>query len=481
MHRRIHRALWGLPALVLCLAGFTLAGDSSAFFSDQIDQILYEERADGAFWGIYVQDLSTGRVMVERNTDKSFLPASNQKLLTSAVALDVLGADFRYETHLHLAGTIEDGTLSGDLIIEGAGDPSFGSRNHEVDPLQVWAMSLKAQGVHTVRGRLIGDDDAFSDTPYAAGWDLRHIATASYAPASSGLSYRDNRVHIAVTAGNPGRAPQAIAEPAGYLDIRNRATTTNRRRGRALRLERPVGQEKVYLEGRVGRSYRRTLRLPVANPTAFTLHAFAEHLRAAGITVEAEQADVDELSTPLNYAATTVLFTHQSPPLPALLNEINKESNNLYAEQLFRTFGWGGTTEGAARRITEFMVARAIDTGGLSVRDGSGLSRKDLTSPRTLGELLEAMHSHPDREVFLASLAQGGEPSTTLAYRLNDLPVQAKTGSLEHVRALSGYTMTRDGRPLSFVLLANHYTVPSYRIVQAMDAIVTLISTRTTG
>ncbi|MEM1093462.1 MAG: D-alanyl-D-alanine carboxypeptidase/D-alanyl-D-alanine-endopeptidase [Bacteroidota bacterium] len=463
------------------LTGFTLAGDSSALLSDQIDQILYDERADAAFWGIHVQDLTSGRVMVARNADKSFLPASNQKLLTSAAALDALGSDFRYETRLHLAGSIDEGTLTGDLIIEGSGDPSFGSRNHTTDPLHTWALGLKAQGVHTVRGRLIGDDDVFGDAPYAAGWDLEHIATASFAPASSGLSYRDNLVHVAVSAGAPGQPPRAEAEPEGYLDIRNRATTLSRRRGRALEIERPVGGELVRLEGRVGRSYRRTLRLPVANPTAFTVFAFAEHLKAVGITVEAEQADVDALPTPLSYANTRVLFTHVSPPLADLLAEINKTSNNLYAEQLFRTFGWGGTTRGAATRVEEFIAGKSIDAAGLSVRDGSGLSRKDLTSPRTLAGILQTMHTHPEREVYLGSLAQGGEPETTLAYRLADLPVQAKTGSLQHVRALSGYTTTRDGRTLSFVLLANHYTVPSYRIVQAMDAIVELISTRTSG
>ncbi|MEM6646082.1 MAG: D-alanyl-D-alanine carboxypeptidase/D-alanyl-D-alanine-endopeptidase [Bacteroidota bacterium] len=481
MPLRDTRVFWGLPALLLILMGFTLAGDSSALLSDQIDQILYEQRAEAAFWGIYVQDLSSGRVVAERNADKSFLPASNQKLLTAAAALDALGTTFRYETRLHLDGTIEDGILTGDLIIEGAGDPSFGSRNYATDPLHTWALGLKAQGVHTVRGRLIGDDDVFGDAAYASGWDLQHIATAAFAPASSGLSYRDNLVHVEVTAGSPGRSPQTVAEPAGYLDVRNRATTTSRRRGRALRVDRPVGQELVHLEGRVGRSYRRTLRLPVANPTAFAVFAFAEHLKAVGIAVEAEQVDVDALGAPAAYDGTTVLFTHQSPPLADLLAEINKASNNLYAEQLFRTFGWGGTTRGGATRVLEFIRAQAIDAGGLSVRDGSGLSRKDLASPRTLAGVLQAMHSHPERDVYLASLAQGGEPGTTLAHRLADLPVQAKTGSLEHVRALSGYTTTRDGRTLNFVLLANHYTVPSYRVVQAMDAIVELISTRTSG
>ncbi|GAB5518305.1 MAG: hypothetical protein RhofKO_05560 [Rhodothermales bacterium] len=342
-------------------------------------------------------------------------------------------------------------------------------------------MGLKAQGVHTIRGRLIGDDNAFGDAPYAAGWDLRHIATASYAPASSGLTYRDNRIHMEVTAGAAGKAPTVSAEPDGYLDLRNRATTLRSRRGRALQLERPVGQEFAILEGSVGRSYRRTLRLPVANPTAFTLYAFAEHLRAVGISVESESIDVDELRTPLSYESTDVVFVHQSPELIELLREINKESNNLYAEHLFRTFGWGGTTEGGARRVNEFMTAFSIDAAGLSVRDGSGLSRKDLVTPHTLAGVLEAMYHHPNRELFIASLAQGGEPGSTLSYRLNDLPVQAKTGSLEHVRALSGYTLTRDGRPLSFVLLANHYTMPSYRVTQAMDAIVDHISTRITG
>ncbi|GAB5518306.1 MAG: hypothetical protein RhofKO_05570 [Rhodothermales bacterium] len=113
MRKRFDRALWGLPVLVLLLSGFTLPGDTPARLTDRIDQILFDEQADAAFWGIYVQDLTTGRVLVERNMDKSFMPASNQKLITTAAALDLLGPDFRYETRLHLDGAITDGILTG--------------------------------------------------------------------------------------------------------------------------------------------------------------------------------------------------------------------------------------------------------------------------------------------------------------------------------------------------------------------------------
>ncbi|MFQ5572600.1 MAG: D-alanyl-D-alanine carboxypeptidase/D-alanyl-D-alanine-endopeptidase, partial [Rhodothermales bacterium] len=449
---------------------------------EKLDKIVEGEQARSAFWGIYIQDLDSGQILYRRNEDKRLIPASNQKLLTTAAALEVLGSDYRYTTTLHVVGQIQGSVLRGDLILEGSGDPTFGSRRvGGDDPLKKWAEGLVHMGVTRIEGRIIGDDDVFDDGAYARGWDVAHIATESFAPARGGLSYHDNMVQIRLEATSVGEPPVVRESPPGYFEIRNQLSTSPRRRRIWPRVERRVGTDAVRLHGMVPRAYRGTLELPVSDPTAFTLHAFLHALREAGIEVAAPVYDVDALGEKPDYEQARPLFTHVSPPLSEIINVINKRSDNLYAEQVFHTLAWGGESGGGTRRVKEVLVRLGIPAAEVSARDGSGLSRKDLVTPEAMGRLLARMYAHEDREVFLASLARGGEPKTTLEYRLRGVPVLAKTGSLEYVRTLSGYATTPDGRTVAFVLLANNYTAPAYRINRAIDSMVLALTTTQVG
>jgi D-alanyl-D-alanine carboxypeptidase/D-alanyl-D-alanine-endopeptidase (penicillin-binding protein 4) len=406
------------------------------------------------------------------------MPASNQKLLTTATALDVLGSEYRYETTLYFRGEVEESVMRGDMILEGAGDPTLGSSAMRTEnPLRAWARELAASGVTRIEGRLIGDDNAFDDSPYAEGWDISYIANESFAPANSGLSLGDNVVSVQIQADRIGNPPLIRADPPDYLTIDNQIVTSARRRGRNVDIQRMIGTERVRLTGSVPRVYRSEIKIPVSNPTLATLHGLKLYLESAGIEVAATLVDVDDLPGGLRYRGADPLFVYHSPPLREILKVINKESNNFYAEQVFRTFSWGGSADGGERRVKAFLSGAGIATAGLSIRDGSGLSRKDMVTPETSGPVLAFMNRHPERGVFFDALARGGERETTLDYRLRGVPISAKTGSLEFVRALSGYATTRDGRLIAFSLLANNYTVPPYRIMQAMDRVVLAITT----
>ncbi|HMB94018.1 MAG TPA: D-alanyl-D-alanine carboxypeptidase/D-alanyl-D-alanine-endopeptidase, partial [Rhodothermales bacterium] len=377
---------------------------------------------------------------------------------------------------LYFDGDVNGSVMHGDLIIDGSGDPTFGSRRlDKPDPLEQWAQQLAAMGVIRIEGRIIGDDDVFEDDPYGEGWDISYIATEDYAPAKGGLTYHDNlaRIRIDATDGDI----QVEDSPAGFLRIKNDMIRSRSRRGPAPRLDRRVGTDTVRLYGEVARSYEGTVFLPVSDPTAFALHAFKHHLQEAGIEVVAQVHDVDDLEKKPTYDKAEPLFVYASPPLSEIISIINKKSNNLYAEQVFHTFGWGGASEGAERRVKALLSRFGVATDVLSFRDGSGLSRKDMTTPQALGTLLANMAAHSESEAFMASLATGGEPRTTLDYRLRNIDVQAKTGSLEYVRALSGYVTAPNGNRLAFALLANNYAVPAWRVNQALDRIVLALAT----
>ena len=447
--------------------------------ADRIDELLGRWEVDEAFWGIAVYDIDAEEMIFSRNAEQAFLPASNQKLITSATALDVLGSTHRYETMLHYNGTTEGAVMRGDLILDGSGDPTFGSTQvRGEDPLEVWSQRLADMGVERIEGRLIGDDDAFDDRPYPEGWTVNYITDQKgryIGNSAGGLSYRDNVVPVRVQATSPGAAPTVAIQPEGVVSVNNRATTSSRWRGSTLQINRTFSTNQLVLTGSVARSYSGTLAVPISDPTLFTLRSFVKHLRDAGIETDLELVDVDDLEDRPNPGDP--LFVEYSRPLAEIAAVVNKESNNFYAEQLFRTYGWGGSARGAARRSKSFLREADINTRKLLIHDGSGLSRKDLVTPQAMVKLLTHMSDHEEREAFLASLPRGGEANTTLDYRLNQITVRAKTGSLEFVRALSGYTERANGNRVAFSLLANNYTGPSYRISRTIDDIVRAVAT----
>ena len=472
------RRSWLLVLLVCVVVAIGGMGPASTAppLGDRIDTLLQRWQANDAFWGVSVYDIDAGEMIYSRNADRGFLPASNQKLLTTAAALDLLGGTHRYETTLHFDGTTEGDVMRGDVMLNGTGDPTFGSLEMRTgDPLERWAERLAEMGVERIEGRLIGNDNAFDDRPYPDGWTVNYITRQKgrHLGASAGaLSYRDNVVPLTIDATSPGEPPRAAVQPPEIVSVDNRATTSARWRGSTLQVERTFSTNELVLTGSVARSYDGSIAVPVSNPTDFTLRSFEHELEEAGIETALELVDIDTIEDAPS--RTSPLFVSHSPPLAEIVSAINKESNNFYAEQVFRSFGWGGSTRGAARRAETFLRGADIDPRDMHISDGSGLSRKNLITPRALAKLLAHMTDHPERDAFRSSLPRGGERNTTLDYRLNGA-VSAKTGSLEFVRALSGYTERPNGNRVAFVLFANNYTGPSYQITETIDAVVEAI------
>ncbi len=469
---RLSRLLY--TALLILLS--TTGRPTSPALEARLEEIRTHLAAEQAFWGVYVADAASGQVLVAQHADRGLLPASTHKLLTTATALDLLGPDYRYRTVLYFNGHIDGTTLRGDLILRGSGDPTFGSPSWPgPDPLQSWAQELARIGIRRIEGRLIGDDNRFDDRPYADGWDIDYVTSQinlGLGFAVSGLSYHNNVVHLRLEATRPGTPITVTQKPFAYLTLENQAYTAARRYGEAIQLERTFASEHLRLTGSLPANHQGTIEIPVAHPTRYTLEAFRHYLEQAGITVAAELFDVDDLPRPPHYDQRHALLVHFSPPLAEIVRIINHQSHNFYAEQVFRTLSPDGSSEGAARRIRAFLQRQGIDTRGLTIRDGSGLSRKNLVPPAVLGQLLVAMQHHPAHLAFKASLPHGGARGSTLADRLQDIPVRAKTGSLLHVRTLSGYLTTREGRMLAFALMANNYTIPTSRVVNALDQMV---------
>ncbi|HEX9951643.1 MAG TPA: D-alanyl-D-alanine carboxypeptidase/D-alanyl-D-alanine-endopeptidase [Rubricoccaceae bacterium] len=464
--------VWHLAAPAVAVAD---AGGADASTAAAVDEILSDAALPSAVWGVLAVDAQTGRVVVSRGAGTLLLPASTLKLFTTATALDALGPDFRFTTGLYHLGTTAGSTLRGDLVIRGAADPTFGSDEMPGlgNPLSRWAEALYAAGVRRIEGRIVGDDDRTDDAPYPEGWDVTHIATEPYAPAIGGLAYADNLLGLRLDGG------RVEASPAGFASIRRApAGRAGGSRSGALTIRRALGSDEFTVAGTVP-SREATVRLPVANPTRYAVHAFAARLAAAGIDVsQATLWDVDDLDEPPDYAGAEPLLVSVSPTLARIIEHTNKESDNLYAEHLLRALTPEGSAEAGVARVRAFLAeAGAPDADDLSLQDGSGLSRKDLITPASMVALLRHMRRHPASPAFMASLPTGGGAGSTLRNRLGGVPVRAKTGSISYARCLSGYVTGPDGETLAFTIMANNYTDEGARITGAMDGIVRALAT----
>lgn len=468
-----------LPGLAVLFAS-SVTPSSAPSLDDRIEELLQRENVSDAFWGVALYDLEAEETVYGRNASQAFLPASTQKVITSAAAIDILGSSHRYETTLYYDGSVQGAVMQGDLVLEGSGDPTFGSS--EVpgdDPLQKWSERLAEMGVERIEGRLIADDDVFDDQRYPDGWIVNYLTDQKgrhMGNSGGGLVYRDNVVPVRVRATRPGQAPSVETQPENILSVTNRAETSSRWRGNTLQVNRTFSTNELVLTGSVARSYNGTLAVPVSDPTAFVLKSFEKRLHDAGIQTDLELLDVDDLNNPPD--PDSPLFVEFSRPLAEITSEINKRSNNFYAEQVFRTYAWGGSIRGAAKRTKTFLRTAGIDTRNLLLHDGSGLSRKNLVTPESMVKLLAHMDDHEERASFMASLPTGGERNTTLNYRLRQVDVRAKTGSLEFVSALTGYTTRADGRQFAFAIFANNFTGPSYHFSRTIDQIVRAMTAR---
>ncbi|WP_272481717.1 D-alanyl-D-alanine carboxypeptidase [Rhodothermus marinus] len=201
--------------VALLVALSTTGLHAPASLEARLEDVRATLSTEQAFWGLYVADVESGRVLVAQNAEQGLLPASTHKLLTTAAALDLLGPDYRYQTVLYFVGQVDGATLRGDLILRGSGDPTFGSPSWPgPDPLRTWAQELARMGIRRIEGRLIGDDNRFDDRPYADGWDIDYVTTQinlGLGFAVGGLSYHDNIVRLHMQATRPG-APLAFTQ-----------------------------------------------------------------------------------------------------------------------------------------------------------------------------------------------------------------------------------------------------------------------------
>jgi serine-type D-Ala-D-Ala carboxypeptidase/endopeptidase (penicillin-binding protein 4) len=413
-------------------------------------------------WGVLVVSLTRGDTLYSVNPDLPLSPASNMKLFTAALALDQFGPDHQFSTDILREGVVApDGTLEGDLVMRGDGDPALSSRflqGGAAAPVELLAQLVASKGIKRISGGLVADASAFDTRRIPDGWQRRYLHNG-YAARVSALSLNENLLWIIVQPGATStQAAQVVLDPATELKVSNHVRT--RAGSRAARvIVRTLDDGTIEVRGWIGtRAGTRRYQIVVEDPAMFTAGAFRRALEAQGIMIAGETRLGETSDT------AAIVASLPSPPLARLLSVMNRESVNHYAELLFRNAarssnGGPGTVESANDLLQHFMTEKVgAPPGSVYAADGSGLSVLDRVTPRALIKLLDFSHRAPWSDVFHTSLPVAGE-SELLRHRMRLTPAQgnlhAKTGTTNTVISLGGYVTAESGEVLAFAFIYN--------------------------
>ncbi|MGA2134551.1 MAG: D-alanyl-D-alanine carboxypeptidase/D-alanyl-D-alanine-endopeptidase [Bryobacteraceae bacterium] len=456
--------------------------------------------AQSSFWGIRIVDLAEHRLLFERNSNRLFLPASNAKLFTTALALTRLGADFRYQTRVVApAAPDADGCVSA-LRLVGDGDPNLSGRTfpYRVDakpgePLAAiddLAAQVAAHGVRCVTGDVIGDDTAYVWEPYPDGWDVGDPVW-DYGAAVSALSINDNTLTLTIRPGaqDADAARIDLTPPVDYYQIENRVRTGGRERN--ISIARLPGTRELHLWGSLPlQDPGDQEALGIDDPALYAADALRDALLRHGVTLRGAAralhryaAEVVDLKNgPSDGPEPGVELAHRdSAPLLEDLRLTDKISQNLHAEMdllaVARARRRVGSREAGLAESQAFLDEIGVDRGSYSFADGSGLSRLDLVTPAAVVRLLAHLYRSPLRDAWIGLLPVAGRDGTLHARFAGSPAVDkifAKTGSLSHVAALSGYARSKHGM-LAFSILVNNFNRPGGEVRAAIDQVCALM------
>ncbi len=434
-----------------------------------VDEVINRPQYSRVRWGILVQNLYRVQNLYSRDAQKYFTPASNAKLLTTAAALQQLGANFRIRTSVY-----QDG--NGILRVVGRGDPSLSDIQ-----LVTLAKQLKQKGITQIR-QLIADDSYFQGDVVQPSWEWEDVYSDYGAPLNS-LILNQNVFSINLI-------PQAVGKPlqvvwtdfneARLWRIINQSVTAEEKQPAFINVKRELSGNVLRIQGQLAAKADPFLvKVPVVDPSFYFLRRFRTAL--IGEKIGLGQTSVVSGGVNLQEIASV-----QSPTLSDLLMETNQNSNNLYAEALLRAIAFkqpkkpNQTTEDAGLEVLKTTLTQmGVNPTGYALVDGSGLSRHDLVSPEALVQTLQAMAKTPAAFVYRASLPVAGK-SGTLKNRFQNTPaegiVQAKTGTVTGVVSLSGYINTPNYEPLVFSIIVNQSEQPAKAVRQGVDEIVVLLT-----
>jgi serine-type D-Ala-D-Ala carboxypeptidase/endopeptidase (penicillin-binding protein 4) len=413
---------------------------------------------------VSVFDLQTNKKLIESNPQLSLIPASILKTITTSTALEVFGADFRFQTTLAYSGIVRNDTLLGDLQIIGGGDPTLGSEYfpERKSFLEEWIKALKEKNIKAITGNLIVDATIYESQTIPGTWIWEDIGNY-FGAGASGISVYDNMYEIHLKSGSEAGKPTQIVQivpEIPNLELSNEVLSSESNSDEAYIFGNPDENKRV-VRGSIPKNQPDFIvKASVPNPSALLSSEFRKKLTASQIAILGE-TKFEKVKT----ESSNLLLVIQSPPLRDIIRVTNHESVNLFAEHFLKHLAFQknglGTTKDGCKFVMQFWKDKELDMNGLYINDGSGLSRFNTITASQMVSVLNYMKTKsPYSEDFYQSLPSAGD-GTLSKFSQQDFPdkcLRAKSGSMTRVRCYAGYLNTLSGRQLSFAIMLNNFS-----------------------
>ena len=443
-------------------------------------------------WSICVMQTKTGEMLAEYNSKISLVPASTQKIATTAAGLSLLGPNYTYQTILEYDGVFDSlkGIIKGNLYIKGSGDPTLGSeyfmdKNDTVSIVKKWAATLKARGIKSVEGAVIADASAFDEETVPVNWIWGDMGNY-YGAGASGLTFMDNLFRLYYKSGKTGDSTgiTKIVPDIPGLKITNYVKAGG-------------SEDDAYIFGAPYNSARYvTGTIPpfktdfdvkgsMPDPPYFLAYQTKLALLQNGILVTGPATSVRQLKLESNYKSKPrkKLLSTSSPSLEKIVYWTNQVSNNLFAEHVLKTIALQrrgyGSESGGIDEVIKFWKAKGLDTKGMNLTDGCGLARANTITARQLAELFRIMTKDAAYNAFYNSLPIAGKTGTMRNMGKGTIAennVRAKGGSFNRVRSLAGYATNKKGEQICFSIILNNFDCSGSEIKKKLERLIVLIA-----
>ena len=441
----------------------------------------------GATVSCVMYNLNKGTTHYAFQPNLQITPASALKLITTATALELLGADYQFKTTLSYSGTIKNGVLDGNLYIIGSGDPSLGSQHIGVKPeqfLKDWTGAIKQAGIHTVTGDIISDASYFDKYGVSNKWLLEDLGSY-YGAGAYGINLFDNAYKLYLQTGSAGSKPRITATQPnmGNLVFHNELISKNVAKDSSYILGMPLANER-YLQGIVPANKKRyTLKGDIPNPMQFMATYTKHFLAKQGVKVKgvARVATQNSAHT-IQYKSLKVLCVIESPSLKELIKITNYKSQNLYADALLKQIGAmqnksannkTNTFDKGIQSIKQHWMDKGINTDACWMYDGSGLAVTNKVSSQFMVEVLTQMHPQQSKDsMFYKSLPLVGVEGTVRnLLKTKNIPgeLRLKSGSMSRVRAYAGY-WSYNNQDYAIAFFINNYNMSGKKLTPIIES-----------
>lgn len=462
--------------LLILLIG---ASNLILFAQNEIDLFRNNTILKNANVSVLVKNISNGKTIVDINSHQSIIPASTLKLISTASALEILGPDFRFRTTLETDGTLQNnGTLNGNLYINGGGDPTLGSdKLGNKLFLQKWVEAIQKAGIKKINGKIIAIESSLEQQVINPRWTWEDMGNY-YAPGIHSISYIDNTYKVIFKSGNTGSKPEIIrTEPdLPFLIFDNQVVSSTTKSDNCYFYGAPFNNHRTLIGEIPSNRNEFITKGDIPHPAVVLLTDFDKALNKAGVQTN---SSFEFQTTNSNYKQ---IYTHVSPKLSEIITEVNFQSNNHFAEYIFkqlsRTASEAGSNEGSILKIKNYWRLCGLTTSELFQYDGSGLSPVNAVSANYFVETLTYMYNKSSfSKEFFESLPTAGQNGTLKNFLTNTKlsgKVHAKSGTLLRVKSYAGYMETNSGI-LAFAIIVNNANGTSKEVTSKIENLLTTL------